>query len=96
MTSTLPITATEDGIALSGKIVSPAEAAADQAERVMIEMAVRVAKMSGQQLHPVKWDNGFVALIPGDPRDTEEWTRRVVETYRQIAAGAMGEIDFGA
>ena len=85
-----------ESVALTGKIVAPAEATEDPTKRRMIQIALRVAQMAGVHLYAVKWDDGCFAMIPCNPNDRAAWRNALAQVHRQIIAGALGPVQFGA
>ena len=88
--------ALNESLALNGKIVSPSQATEDPAKRRIIEISLRMARMAGAHLYAVKLDDGCLAMIPCDPNDRAAWRNALVQVHRQIIAGALGPVQFGA
>jgi hypothetical protein len=85
----------DENIAVTGKVVSPTEATDLPGERKLMEFIIWDAEVDGVKLSPVKWDDGVVALVPGDPTDTTAWRTALIKTHRHAVSGVLGPANIG-
>ena len=79
----------------TGTVVSPTEATDLPGERKLMEIIICDAEVAGVKLSPVRWDDGVVALVPGDPADLPAWRQAVIKMHRAAVAGAIGPVHIG-
>ena len=88
-------TALDENIAITGKVVSPTEATDLPGERKLMEIIIWDAELEGVKLSPVMWDDGVLALVPGDPTNTPAWRKALIKTHRLAVAGVLGPAYIG-
>ena len=91
-TAECEVTAPLDPIVANARIVSPEEGARDPVTLITTKLLLTRDAAAGITSHVVKFADGVVALVPGDPRDTATWHAKLAETHAAAIRGEMGPV----
>ena len=82
----------DERIALRGEIVMPSDVTQDREEQTELEFMLRAGTAVGFPVALVRWPDGVVAMVPGDPKNAVAWRENLVGIYAFARMDQIGAV----
>jgi hypothetical protein len=86
------MTTPPDPIIASARIIAPEDPVLDRSELALMKILLVVSRMAGVPVHAVRFDDGVLALVHGDPNDTEAWWKALAQIHEAAVEGHVGPL----